>query len=84
MNLGVTVHTAFSQHESRSPAGIAEIKIVQAAHVPAPLRANILVALLTQQRGTFRQQRRVIGAVHTMAQAAILADRVMFLQEGTA
>ena len=49
--------------------------------MPLPLYPDILVTLLAQERWLLVQQRFMIGSVHTMTMAAVLAHRVMLPQE---
>ena len=83
MHLGMTIHAALPHDETRARR-ISTIKIQQATHMTTALGANILVALLAQLRALTIEQRGVIRAMGFMTQAAVLGDRVMFPQEGTA
>jgi len=79
VHLRVAVCTALSEQESRRRATCKAISIVRDTRV-----SGLRVAALTKQRRTFRQHARVIRAVWCMAERAVLADRCMLPQVGSA
>ena len=80
----VAVRTVSTEDHSL-PIGITEIVIVEEnAYMAAAIRSDLCMALLTELRALFGEQKAVIRPMGTVAQAAIFSDRVMLPQVRTA
>lgn len=80
VHLRMTVHASLSEQElGRHAAGCQTVSILRDTWM-----ARLRVAALAEQRCTFRQHARVIGAMRRVAQSTVLADRRMLPEIGSA
>ena len=80
VHLGMAILAALANDEAAA-CRIRIIEVQEAAHVAAPLGANVLVTLLAELGPLPVQQCFVIGAVGLVAQGTVLGHRVVFPEE---